>query len=175
VTDPGGDGQPVTEVTFRYDDPQRLTEQVSVRIYNRANESETILDQTFEPAANGSFGNLTVRKLVLGEGNASADWTVEYSIVRGNETRAGEITVTGRSESLNIPMSQGLQQVLGVGMVIIVGGLFSRRNAAVGAVIVPLLAGALFLVGALSGVVTGAAVAFALTLGVGYNFATRGS
>jgi len=174
VTDDGGDGQPVTEITFRYDDPQELTEQVSVRIYNRSNESQVIVGQTFQPP-NGSFGNLTVRKLLLGEGNASARWTVEYSIVRGNETRAGEITVTGRSESLNIPMSQGLQQVLGVGMVIIVGGLFSRRNAAVGAVIVPLLAGGLFLVGALSGVVTGAAVAFALTLGVAYNFATRGS
>jgi hypothetical protein len=161
----------VTEVQFRYDDPAELTKSVAVRIYNRSNESQVLVDQTFTPT-NGTFGNLTVTELVVGEANASADWTVEYSAVR-NRTIEGEITVSARNDTLGIPLSSGLQQIIGVGMIIIVGGLFSRRNAAVGAIVVPALAGTLFLVGALSGIVTGAAVAFALTLGVAYNFATR--
>jgi hypothetical protein len=117
-----------------------------------------------------------VSELLLGEQNASTEWTVEYTAFRNDSAAPvnGESTVSGRNKNLNIPMSQGLQQLLGVGLLFIVGGLFSRRNAAVGAVVVPALAGALFLVGFLNGIVTGAAVAFALTIGVAYNFATRG-
>jgi len=172
VIDPGGDGQPVTVVSFSYRDPERFTDRVHLRIYNTANKSQVIHDQTHQPV-NDTFGNLTVREMITGEENASARWTVEYTIVR-NDTRTGETTVTGRAAQLNLPMSQGLQNILGIGLLIIIGGLFSSRNAAVGAVIVALTGGALFLIGALSGIITGAAVAFALTLAVGYNLATRG-
>jgi hypothetical protein len=166
-----GDGLPITEIEFNYLDPQNLTTAVNVRIYNRSNESQVLLAQTFT-SSTGTFGNLTVSELIVGEQAASTDWTIEYSVVR-NRTIEGEITVSARSETLGIPLSAGLQQIIGVGMIIIVGGLFSRRNAAVGAIVVPALAGTLFLVGALSGVVTGAAVAFAFTIGIAYNFATR--
>jgi hypothetical protein len=170
-----GDGLPITEISFSYIDPENLTTRVDVRIFNRSNESEVLLDQTFTPQT-GNFGNLTIRELVLGERNASTEWSIEYTAFRNDSAAPinGEITVSGRNKSLNIPMSQGLQQILGVGMIFVVGGLFSRRNAAVGAIVVPALAGTLFLVGFLNGVVTGAAVAFALTIGVAYNFATRG-
>ncbi len=170
-----GDGQPITEITFNYLDPSNATRAVEVRIYNRSNESQELVNKVFTPTS-GTFGNLTVRELVVGEQAAETEWTVEYRALRNDtEPVAGEITVTARTEDLDIPLSQGLQQLLGIGMIFIIGGLFSRRNAAVGAVVVPALAGALFLFGFLSGVVTGAAVAFALTVGVGYNFATRGA
>jgi hypothetical protein len=80
VTGDNGDGLPITEVKFSYSDPANLTTRVDVRIYNRSNESEVIVDQTFT----GTFGNLTVSELLLGEANASTEWTVEYTAFRND-------------------------------------------------------------------------------------------
>jgi hypothetical protein len=165
-------GNNTERVTFSYVDPEQLTEEVSVKIFNASNESEVILDQT-KTAPPGGFGNLTISDTITGNATG-ARLVVEYSVVR-EENHSGTITVSAEASQLGIPLSGGLQQIIGVGMIIVVAGLFSARNATVGAIVVPGLAGALFLVGVLSGVVSGAAIALAFTVGVAYNFATGGS
>jgi protocatechuate 3,4-dioxygenase beta subunit len=159
-------------VTFNYKDAENLTSKVRVKIYNQTNESQVIHNQVHLPNG-GAFGNLTVSELVNGS-LVGSRWVVEYEITRRNETQSGVITVTSQPSQLRIPLSGQWQSILGIGMVVIIGGLFSTRNAAVGAIIVPAVAGTLWLIGILSGAVSGAAVALALTLGVAYNFATRG-
>jgi len=158
-------------VVFSYIDPEHLTSQVSVTIYNESNESQVIHNQTHAPTS-GTYGNLTITETVTGNATGS-DWVVEYSAER-NETQSGTITVTAAPDQLDIPIDQGIQQLLGVGLIIVVSGLFSARNAAVGAIVIPALAGTLWLVGVLSGVVSGAAIGLAFAVGVSYQLATGG-
>jgi len=160
------------KLTFGFIDAARFTDSVALEIYERSNESNVLVDETFSPETGDAFGAFLFSETLTGN-QTDKTWVVEYSADR-NETQDGLFTVSATGGSLGIPLDQGIQQVLGVGMVIVIAGLFSTRNAAVGAIVVPLAAGTLWFLGFLSGATTGAAVALALTLGVAYNFATGG-
>ena len=157
---------------FAFVDAGRFTDSVALEIYERSNESNVLVDQTFEPETGDQFGAFLFSEVLSGN-QTDKTWVVEYSAAR-NQTQDGLFTVSATGGNLGIPIDQGIQQILGVGMVIVLAGLFSTRNAAIGAIVVPLAAGTLWFLGFLTGATTGASIALALTLGVAYNFATGG-
>jgi len=157
-------------VRFRYVDAANLTSRVDLKIYERGNESNVIHNQTHTPQS-GNFGNLTVTKITT---QNDTRWRVEYEIQRNGSTQSGVRDVSAQPVSTSLPLDDGLQTILGVGLLLVIGGLFSARNAAVGAIIVPSAAGVMHLVGMFSGVVAGAAGALALAVGVAYNLAIGG-
>jgi len=171
LTDVEGDSD-AEKLSFEFVDGAQFTDSVSLKIYKRSNESNVLVDKTFGPVTGNAFGEFLFSETLTGN-QTGKTWVVEYEAAR-NGTQDGLFTVSATGGGLGIPLDQGLQQVLGVGMVIVIGGLFSTRNAAVGAIVVPLAAGTLWFLGFLSGATTGAAVALALTLGVAYSFATGG-
>ena len=70
---------------------------------------------------------------------------------------------------VNIPLDEGWASIFGVGLLLIVGGIFSRANARIGALVIPAVALMLNLTGILSGVVTLASVGVAFAIAVGIN------
>jgi len=157
---------------FAFVDAGRFTDSVALEIYERSNESNVLVDQTFEPETGDQFGAFLFSEVLSGN-QTDKTWVVEYSAAR-NQTQDGLFTVSATGGNLGIPIDQGIQQILGVGMVIVLAGLFSTRNAAIGAIVVPLAAGTLWFLGFLTGATTGASIALGLALGVAYNFATGG-
>jgi len=66
-------------------------------------------------------------------------------------------------------LDDGYKTIFGVGFIIVLTGIFSVANAKIGAIIVPAVAGLLFITGILSGAVTGLSIAVAFSIGIAYN------
>ena len=73
-----------------------------------------------------------------------------------------------------IPLSQDWKQIFGIGFLIVVAGIFSVANARIGAVVLPAVAGLLYVTGILNGAISLLAIGMALTVGVLVNLAFGG-
>jgi len=71
---------------------------------------------------------------------------------------------------VGVPLDDGLKSLFAVGALLLVGGLFSARNAGVGAVVTPLFAAGFWFVDWLPSGVTIFAIAVALAIGVVVNY-----
>jgi len=160
-------------VRFSLRDPVNRTSYAQVKIYNVSNRSHVIHNKA-HTAAVGNLSNLTVTKTITAAADQGTRWAIEYSYIRNGETQTGFATVSTESGNLPVPLDPGLQQMVSMGLLFVVGGLFSARNAAVGAIIVPAVGGLLYMMGIMSGAATGLGIALALTVGVLYNLSTRG-
>lgn len=160
-------------VAFHYTDPQNATTMLDIFIHKRGNESVVLYEETVIATAD-PLGNYTVTRPLVGN-DSERQWTVKWEFTRNGTTYSGARDVLADPSHLDLPIGDGATAILGIGLVIVVGGLFSARNAAVGGIIVPCVGGLLWMVGILSGVVAGVAVVSALVVGVAYTFAVRGS
>jgi len=94
---------------------------------------------------------------------------IDYEFRRNGETKSGTIPV-GQGRVPVEPLPDFWQSVLAVGAVLIVGGLFSVRNVAQGAVVVPLVAGFMRMVDWMPTAIGAGSIVLALALGVVFNY-----
>ncbi len=169
--------QPIDEETnqirFEYNDPSKLTEQIDLRIYERGNEENVTLDQTYYPGTTGEFGELVVDH-ELTEEESQQNWVVDYKLHRNNEEITGLESVGRGAYGFDV-LPTDWQAVLSVGAMILIATLFSQANVAAGALAVPMSGGVFYLVEWLPGEVAPIAIVLSLTIAVAYNFAVRRS
>ena len=155
-------------VRFALSDESQETENVNVKIYERGNESNVLLDETYD----GPFGDLTVTQQVPESENAT-QWAVEWSATRGGE----EITAqrfAGERGIVNISMPDWLEHALSVIIILLVAGLGSQVNAPTVGVGVVFVASVLWFIGWLPTAVTGGVLAFALAIPALYLISGNG-
>jgi len=75
---------------------------------------------------------------------------------------------------IGLPLSGPWKSIFSVGFLIVLGGVFSVRNARIGAIIIPGVAALLYSIGFLTGVATILGIALAMVLAIGYNLAFAG-
>ncbi|MGB9966112.1 hypothetical protein [Halobacterium hubeiense] len=128
-------------VSFEYVDKANQTTSVSVHVYERGNQSNQLVNDTFT----GEYGTLDL-VWTIPENSTATSWVVEYSADRGDNTPNGRQIVGPRQTVLDqIPV--WLKTIISVGSVFIVAGLFSRANGAIGGVITAAVGGMWWFVG----------------------------
>lgn len=148
-------------VEFEYVDPASNTGDITLKIYERGNESNTAHDQTHS----GPFGTLRVVQPVDAENVTS--WVVEYETTRNGESVTGSFVV-GQQQFVDPGLSDFWRAFIGAAALVIVAGLFGGLRSQLGVVVLPLLAGGLWFIGWLPGTVGAGAIILALGLGVLY-------
>jgi hypothetical protein len=156
------DGSETFEFTL-IDLPVETTD-IQVQLVERGNTSN-VFDSSADTGPVGTF-QYTV---TVPASQADTEWVFAYSYDRDDETVTGEL-IPGQESFPVLPnLDDGYKTIFGVGFIVILTGIFSVANAKVGAIIVPGVAGLLFITGILAGAMTGLAIAVAFSLGIAYN------
>jgi len=139
-----------SSVTLSYLDPTGQTEVLTVSIRNRFNESDYLLAPTTY------YGTSELSQSVPLNGSLSDSYIVTFSGQIDGQAFQATVAIGPDQISL-VPagLSTVWLQIIGSGMVLVVGGLFSRLNVGVGAVVTSLTGGVLWYVGLLDGSLTG--------------------
>jgi hypothetical protein len=98
-------------------------------------------------------------------------WVADYTIDRGDEEVSGTVPLSGQQFGTGLPLEQGLLSIFSTGFLLLLGGLFSRANAAVGALVIPLAAGALWMAELVPPEVSGVSIILAFGVAVLYRLA----
>lgn len=154
-------------VGFVYTDNQNKTSSFEFRIEENNNASN-VYDTGSET---GPIGQYAFSTTITGD-DAETVWVLNATWVRDGET-INQIRPFGvNSFPLFTNMDDGWRTIFGVGLLIVLGGVFSVRNARIGAIIIPGVALVLYMTGFLSGVLTVTSIAFAFVLAIAYNIVT---
>jgi hypothetical protein len=148
------------KLQFQYSDDENITDSLTVSVYERGNESNTLgVDRNFVDlgTATGQY-NMTVNE-------SKKTWVVEYDADRGSDSFTATETVA-RQNDLTGNFSAIWKAVIGIGILLISAGLFSALNAGVGGVVVAVEAGVLWWTGWLTGTTTGAGIVIALFIAI---------
>lgn len=129
--------------SLRYDD-EITAQATSVRIFERGNKSNVLLNRTYsaDSELTGSVG--------LPPNSSISAWTVNVSvdgIVDGQQVSIGLEQQVGQLGSVNLPVGSQMLQVLSLGGVLLVAGLFGGRLSHIGALVVVAFAALLTLIG----------------------------
>lgn len=144
-------------VRFEYNDTSDNTSSITVTIYERGNKSNTLMEnQTF----GGPLGTISVSRDVPA-GENDTDWVAEAWYTRNDETTNVQVPVGPRRFVLQ-NMAGWLMALISMGSLILVAGLFSRLNGAIGGLVVAGLSGLYWYVGFLPGEVSFGVVALAM-------------
>jgi len=158
-----------SDLRIEYLDPTGQTDVLTVSVVSQFNDSEYLLEsQTY-------YGtNELVVSEPVGEDGLDDSYIVLLEGQRDGESFTARIPI-GPDQIVLVPsgLSQVWIQIAGIGSLLLVGGVFSRLNAGVGAVATSLLGGIWWYIGLLSGVATWASVALAITFSVLYAMVTR--
>jgi len=157
-------------VSLTFIDAQQLTESVTVRVEN-ADDPTDIVD-TFTATA-GPYGTITYTETFTGADATKVLVANVTAIRQGQEVTLTKPFGTGMFP-VAIPLSQEWKQIFGIGFLMVVAGIFSVGNARIGAVVLPGVAGLLYVTGILNGAITLLAIGMALTVGVLVNLAFGG-
>lgn len=123
-------------VQFEYNDSKELTEDLTVKIYQRGNESNVLLsNQTFS----GPVGTLSLSEPVP-EDQEDVTWVVEATGQRDGEQIYIKEPIGDRQPILT-SMPGWLKTIISIGSIWIVAGLFSQLNGDVGALVTAGLGG----------------------------------
>jgi len=141
-------------------------ESLDITIHERYNDSNIIYTETVAPVS----GNLS-RTVMLSGDEQNKTWVADYTIDRGDEDVSGTVPLSGRQFGTGLPLEQGLLSIFSTGFLLLLGGLFSRANAAVGALVIPLAAGALWMAELVPPEVTGVSIILAFGVAVLYRLA----
>ncbi|MDR9412649.1 MAG: hypothetical protein RI531_08560, partial [Haloferacaceae archaeon] len=135
-----------------------------VELHERGNP-----DNVYDSASTaGPVGTYQFTTTVSGA-DADKEWVFAYSYDRDGETVSGDL-IPGQESFPVLPnLDDGYKTIFGVGFIIVLTGIFSVANAKIGAIIVPAVAGLLFITGILSSAMTGLSIAVAFTIGIAYN------
>jgi hypothetical protein len=154
---------------FEYSDPADETDYLSVRIYERGNESNVLRPrQTYY-----DLGNISLAE-PLSAAEQNTTWIVEFEGGRDGEPVSGQITVGSGPTNLVPADLDGVWQVsIGVFVLLTSSLIFSELNLGVGAVATSLTGGVLWWLGLLDGVATGATVVLAIMASTVYHAVYR--
>lgn len=145
---------------YVYSDPAQQTDKLIVWIHERGNQSNKL--QPNQTAFDiGNFSGIVSPQLTANE--SKKEWMVNFVITRNGETFTASVIVSN-NENLTPPIASGWVAIIGVGLLILLAGVFSQLNAAIGAVVVSLVGGVLWYIGFLGTATTGAAVVIAIFL-----------
>jgi outer membrane protein assembly factor BamB len=150
------------KITYQYEDPTVETEQVTVYIHERGNESNQLQpNQTFY-----DVGSASGTASFTGSQNES-EWVVVFDVDReGGESHVVR-TVVGANPDLTLPgLDQEWRLIAAVLMLFVTAGAFSVLNSAIGGVIIALQGGILWWTGWLEGATSAVLIVFALFISV---------
>ncbi|UIP01698.1 hypothetical protein Hbl1158_16985 (plasmid) [Halobaculum sp. CBA1158] len=150
-------------VSIGYNDPANQTDVLTVSIVNRFNDSDYLLEPVTYYGTNSLSQSVSINE------SLSDGYLVVFEGQRnGQPFRA---TVALGPEQIDL-VPGGLDtvwiQIVGSGLVLVTGGLFSRLNIGVGVVSTSLFSGILWYIGLLEGVATSATIAVAILFSVVY-------
>jgi hypothetical protein len=151
-----GYDQESQQINIEYIDPAEQTESLTVSVKSRDGEDVLREEQTYDDANSLSLsvptgGELNKTYLVNVTGDRAGD-QIDISQPVGPPQR--DLVPTGLSEKW--------KNVAGIFLVLLIGGVFSTLNAAVGAMVTALFGGLLWFFGILSGVASGGSIVLAL-------------
>jgi len=162
-----------TTKTFQFTmlDLSEKTTNIEVKLVEIGNKTNVV----DEGSTAGPVGSFQFTRTVTGD-NADKEWIFQYSYDRDGETVTGEVIPGQDSFPLLTDLDDGWATIFGVGLIIVIGGLFSVANVKVGVIVIPAIAAFLFITGILSTAMTGLSIGIAFALGIGYNVirSTRG-
>lgn len=162
---------PVVEVAVLPDNTTIDT--LEYRLYPQGNASQEMANESVL----GLEGELVNRVAVPAsvEKPALQNYILEYRIVvDGNEISGTEIIGSERTPLPLDGLPNPLVHAIGMGLVLLVGGLFSQANVGIGAISTSLVAGGLWFIGVLPPEVSGISIAVALMLGAMAYARSRG-
>jgi hypothetical protein len=156
----------ITAVRFNYRDPSNETSKVNVTV-------RTVDGRVLGTARglNGPYGEFSFTQAVSDPTNDS--YVVEFNATKDGTVASGQLRPGARQLPPGVPLKPGLKNLFAIGLILMVGGLFSASNARVGAVVTPLFAGGLWVVDWLPSGVTILAIALALGVGILVNYTRR--
>lgn len=152
VTDEGEPSESQV-VTFGFEDEAERTTNLEVVIFERGNPSNELHNETYP----GPLGTIVISEPVDTE-DFNAEWEVEFTAERNPTLHGG--TVVGPRGVLDIPLNDTWQQVIAIGMILVVAGLGSQINAPAVGVATSGVAGIMWYIGFLPTAVTGGVIAF---------------
>jgi hypothetical protein len=154
-------------LTAVYEDPDAGTTRMTISFREINNESNVVATST-KTSTTGTFK--FSHQL---QGDARNDsYVARFEGARDGEQLNQTVVIGADRFPLGTGLDEGWQQIFSVGLILVVGGLFSAGNARIGAIVVPAIGGILFYLGWLSGVAGASTVVLALALGAGYNLVT---
>jgi len=160
-----------TSLKFTYIDLAQETTEVNLQVLQANNRSNVLDTATVTAPPNVSTFQHTTT-LTGTEAGLKAVYAVEY--VR-NGKDFDETAAYGLNQyPVNLPLSDAWKQIFSVGFLIVLGGIFSFRNARIGAIIIPGVAAMLYAIGFITGAATILGIALAMVLGVAFNLAFAG-
>jgi hypothetical protein len=127
-------------------------------IYERGDRSNEIYNNSF-----GLVNSLVVTQ-PLTSTQKTKTWIVEWQGEIDGDDVQGSRSVGSFKTPVGVPLSDWWRQMIGVGMILVVGGLFGGRKAVQGAVVLSLLGGILWFVGFLPPATAGGAVVASLVV-----------
>jgi hypothetical protein len=160
-----------TSLKFTYIDLAQETTEVDLQVLQANNRSNVLDTATVTAPPNVSTFQHTTT-LTGADADLKAVYTVEY--IRNGDT-FDETAAYGLNQyPVNLPLSDAWKQIFSVGFLIVLGGIFSFRNARIGAIIIPGVAAMLYAIGFITGAATILGIALAMVLGVAFNLAFAG-
>jgi len=160
-----------TSLKFTYIDLAQETTEVDLQVLQANNRSNVLDTATVTAPPNVSTFQHTTT-LTGADADLKAVYTVEY--IRNGDT-FDETAAYGLNQyPVNLPLSDAWKQIFSVGFLIVLGGVFSFRNARIGAIIIPGVAAMLYAIGFITGAATILGIALAMVLGVAFNLAFAG-
>lgn len=155
-------------IEYVYADPDDETSQLEVAVYERGNKSNVLgVNDTYFDLGNAS----AQRQLTANQ--TETTWVVEFTITRNGETFTKTVIVSNQQNITPSGLDDVYKVIIGVSVLFLSAGLFSRLNAGVGALVIGIEGAMLWFTGWLPGVTSGIGVAIALFLGVLVNLASR--
>ena len=146
----------VGNLQIQYTDPANSTEDLSILVYERGNESNWILNETVD----GPIGT-EVWELILDDEQREESWVVRFTDSEGRVV--GQLIVGGGGFPL--PVDQGILEAFAITFVVFIASLYGPRTALMGAWAVVGLSGILLMFGWLNVPVAGLTVAAAIAAG----------
>ena len=125
-------------VQFKFNDSDKDTDSVVVKIHERGNESNVLMENT---TFGGPLGSIGLSEPIP-EAQNDTDWVIKAWVDRGGNVTAHTIPVGPQRPVLD-GMPWWLKVIISIGSIWIVAGLFSQLNGDVGALVVAGL-GAMF-------------------------------
>lgn len=167
MTISGSGGSKTKTLEFVYDDAQNETTALDGVIYERNNRSNTLT--RFQPSSSSFPLGRFVFKTTVSGADANTTWVVEYNYTRNGADQSGVSAFAGTRYDVDFPLGSGWQQIFGVGLLLVLGGVFSLSNARIGALIIPGVALMLWQIGFLTGATSLLGIGIAFSLAVAYN------
>jgi hypothetical protein len=152
------------DLTFTYIDAAQETSEVTVEVVEAGNESNVLATGS----NTGDIGTYQFSETLTGD-DAELTVLAKITYIRNGQTFTDTVPFGANEFPVNIPLSQEWKNIFSVGFLLVMAGIFSVANARVGAIVLPGIAGVLYLTGFMTGVTTILGIALAFTVGVAVN------